>query len=151
MPEFPVSRDVEYELVRLLRRSRVRGMQLVTQVHPGLDYASYLLLVAIGETTVPDRAGVRGSELADSFGVHKSTISRGLSTLEGLGLVERVPDPTDGRARLVALSADAAVKMEQVRKQRHERLATAIESWDGDDLGVLARLLERLNTALESD
>ncbi|MGH3423850.1 MAG: MarR family winged helix-turn-helix transcriptional regulator [Nocardioidaceae bacterium] len=147
--EFPVSHDVEYELTRLLRRSRVRGMRTVEQIHPDLDFASYLLMVAIYESQDPVRAGVRGSELAGTFGVHKSTISRGLSSLERLGLVERVPDPTDGRARLVTLSDHAASRIEAVRAQRHQQLAQALADWEPDDLAAFAQLLQRLNSAYD--
>lgn len=146
---FPVSHDVEYELTRLLRRSRVLGMRTVEQIHPELDFTSYLLMVAIYESQDYERAGVRGSELAEAFGVHKSTISRGLSTLEGLGLVERVPDPTDGRARLTALSPDATTRIEAARTQRHEELARALQDWSATDLSTFAQLLQRLNAAFD--
>ncbi|MBA2417623.1 MAG: MarR family transcriptional regulator [Nocardioidaceae bacterium] len=147
--QLPPSRDVEYEVTRLLRRSRQRGMQVIGAVHPELDFATYLLLVAIYESADPERVGVRGSELAEISGVHKSTVSRGLTTLEELGLVQRVTDPTDGRARLVAVTPEAAERIERVRAQRHARLAGVLADWEADDLSRLAHLLERLNTALD--
>src|SRR5699024_380085 len=87
------ARDVEYELSRLLRRSRIRGMRSVAQLHPELEFGDYLMLVAVQETHDQDRGGVRASELAETACVHKSTVSRSLSVLERLALVERVPDP----------------------------------------------------------
>lgn len=146
---FPVSHDVEYELTRLLRRSRLRGMRAVEEIHRDLDFASYLLMVAINESHDTERGGVRGSELADTVGVHKSTISRGLTTLEALGLVERVPDPTDGRARLVALSAEATARLEAVRTRRLDQLAQALSDWSAEDLSTFAQLLQRLNSAMD--
>lgn len=124
-------------------------MRLVTEIHPELDFASYLLLVAIYESSDPERQGVRGSELAETFGVHKSTVSRGLAALEKLELVQRVPDPTDGRARLVALTPGASASIEKVRAQRQERLANALSEWDPQELSTFAQLLQRLNTALD--
>lgn len=147
--EFPVSHDVEYEIIRLLRRSRARGMRMVDQIHPDLEYADYLILIAVHESHDPGRAGVRGSELAETVGVHKSTVSRALSSLARLGLVERVPDPTDGRARLVAVTEGASQAVEAVRDKRHEQLAEALSDWSREDLGSLAGLLQRLNTALD--
>lgn len=147
--EFPVGRDVDYELTRLLRRSRIRAMRAVVEIHPDLDFASYLLMLAIYESHDPGRAGVRGSELADVAGVHKSTISRGLATLERLGLADRVPDPTDGRARLVTLSEDASHRLEAVRARRHAEVAQALADWDTQDLEAFAHLLQRLNEAFD--
>ena len=49
--------------------------------------------------------GTRLTELADRAGVTKQTASLLVAALEREGLVERVPDPEDGRARLIRLSA----------------------------------------------
>lgn len=142
-----VTYDVEYEITRLLRRSRLRGLGTITHIHPDLDFASYLLLIAIVDARTG--GGVRGSDLADAIGVHKSTVSRGISQLEQLGLVERDPDPTDGRARLISLTEVAKERLGEVQAMRRERLTHAIEDWDDADLDTLAALLGRLNTALE--
>ena len=49
--------------------------------------------------------GTRLTELADRAGVTKQTASLLVAALEREGLVERVPDPDDGRARLIRLSS----------------------------------------------
>lgn len=49
--------------------------------------------------------GTRLTELADRAQVTKQTASLLVAALEREGLVERVPDPDDGRARLIRLSA----------------------------------------------
>ncbi len=59
------------------------------------------LLARVGE------GGTRAAELAERALVTKQTVSHLLEQLERAGLVERVPDPRDGRARLVRLT-DAA-------------------------------------------
>jgi DNA-binding MarR family transcriptional regulator len=46
-------------------------------------------------------AGSRLSELAEMSGVTKSAMSQLVDVLVRLGYVERVPDPTDGRATLI--------------------------------------------------
>ena len=48
--------------------------------------------------------GTRLTELADRAQVTKQTASLLVAALEREGLVERVPDPDDGRARLIRLS-----------------------------------------------
>ena len=49
--------------------------------------------------------GSRLTELADRAQVTKQTASVLVSALERQGLVERVPDPDDGRAQLIRLSS----------------------------------------------
>ena len=49
--------------------------------------------------------GSRLTDLADRAQVTKQTASLLVAALEREGLVERVPDPSDGRARLIRLSA----------------------------------------------
>jgi DNA-binding MarR family transcriptional regulator len=49
--------------------------------------------------------GTRLTELADRAGVTKQTASLLVAALEREGFVERVPDPVDGRARLIQLSS----------------------------------------------
>ena len=48
-----------------------------------------------------DRDGVRATELARLSGLHKQIIGTLVDELEALGYVERRPDPSDRRAKLV--------------------------------------------------
>ena len=52
-----------------------------------------------------DLAGTRQTELASRVGISKQAVGQLVAELEQLGVVERVPDPADGRARLVRFSA----------------------------------------------
>jgi DNA-binding MarR family transcriptional regulator len=45
--------------------------------------------------------GTRSGDIAASLGVSKQAVSQLVSELEEMEVVERVPDPTDGRAKLV--------------------------------------------------
>ncbi len=49
-------------------------------------------------------AGTRLTELAEQALVAKQTVTAAVDRLERLGYVERMPDPTDARARLVRLA-----------------------------------------------
>jgi DNA-binding MarR family transcriptional regulator len=48
--------------------------------------------------------GSRLTELAESSGLTKQAVGEVVADLEGLGYVERAPDPEDGRAKLIKLT-----------------------------------------------
>ena len=137
--------DVEQELSTLFRRARSTSTQLARRVHSEMDAAGYALISQIEIGTAAGRAGVRASEVAQALGLDKSTVSRGITQLEQLGLIEKISDPDDGRARLLRLTAPGAERFGAMRAQRRVEFQTILERWDADDLAALARLLGRLN------
>jgi DNA-binding MarR family transcriptional regulator len=61
--------------------------------------------------------GSRLTELAESSGFTKQAVGEAVSELEKHGYVERLPDPTDGRAKIIKLTdwgVDAVVKGRRV-------------------------------------
>lgn len=90
-----------------------------------------------------DDAGSRLTQLAESAQVTKQTAGYLVDQLEQLGYVERVPDPRDGRARLVRMSA----KGEEVRAAAR-RVEERIEAEWAAHLGP--RRYQELRKALVS-
>lgn len=140
--------DVEHQLSNLFRRSRSAQMQLARRVHPEMDAAGYALISQIELGTAGGRPGVRASDVAQALGLDKSTVSRGLTHLETLGLIERVGDPDDGRARLLRLTQTGADRFGAMRSQRQAEFRAILDRWQTQDLSDLARLLTRLNQDL---
>ncbi|GDY33244.1 MarR family winged helix-turn-helix transcriptional regulator [Gandjariella thermophila] len=134
---------VERELSVLFGRARSLSLLFAAEVHPGLDAASYALLLHLVDT-----GPVRAAELVERTGLDKSTVSRQIARLIELDLVERVADPSDGRARIVQLTATGRDRLDQVREHRRRRLRERLESWSADDMRTLSGLLARLNEAL---
>lgn len=58
---------------------------------------------------------VRQTVLAERMGVEAMTLSTYLDRLEARGLVERRPDPTDRRAKLIHLTDEAHVVLERIQ------------------------------------
>lgn len=143
--DLPADLDVDFELTRFVRRVRARSMRHLGEIHPKLDYGTFTFLLAICDA--PE--GIRGSELAESLGVHKSTASRAVATLERLGLVTRVPDPDDGRAQLLVATADAQGGVAEYRRASHARLVAVLDDWDPEEIQTFARSLTRLNEGVE--
>lgn len=131
---------IEQSLGLLLRRSRRFRSSAAHQVHPDIEPEAYGLLVRID-----DLGSARPSDLASYFGVGRPTITRQLSTLERLGLVERRPHETDARSTLVALTADGAERFRAVRSAGKDRFRDALANWTDDELNDLAVSLSRLN------
>src|SRR3954470_24696402 len=50
--------------------------------------------------------GDRLTSLADRAGMTKQAVGEVASELEGIGYVERVPDPSDGRAKIIQLTEE---------------------------------------------
>jgi DNA-binding MarR family transcriptional regulator len=140
--------DIEQELSALFRRSRSASLRLARRVHPEMDAAGYALISQIELGTASGGAGVRASDVALALGLDKSTVSRGITQLENLGLIERVGDPDDGRARLLRLTTTGAERFGAMRAQRQTEFRAILDRWDTPDLADLGRLLSRLNADL---
>jgi len=69
-----------------------------------------------------DPDGTRLSVLAERAQIAKQTATALVDKLERAGYVERVPDPSDGRARLVRLTAraEAALPLARAEEERIE-------------------------------
>jgi DNA-binding MarR family transcriptional regulator len=63
---------------------------------PGLRLSHAVLLRHL------DREGTRASVLAERAGLTRQAITQAVDDLERLGYVTRLPDPDDGRAKIVA-------------------------------------------------
>jgi DNA-binding MarR family transcriptional regulator len=139
---------LERELTRLMRRARASSTRLAAEVHPELDAAAYAVLVAVVDLTASSPQGVHATDLVETVGLHKSTMSRNLAELERIGLLERVPDPDDARARLLRLTREGGEAVRQSRQGRRQRLAAQLADWSDSDVRRLGDLLGRLNDSL---
>ncbi|HWD51542.1 MAG TPA: MarR family winged helix-turn-helix transcriptional regulator [Acidimicrobiales bacterium] len=110
-----------------------------------IDRAGYWLLVRVSED-----GPVRLSDLADAVGLDLSTVSRQMGALVHGGLITKEPDPHDGRASFLSLSARGAAVLESVSEARRQALAEALTEWSGDERASLATGLLRLAAGLEN-
>jgi DNA-binding MarR family transcriptional regulator len=110
-----------------------------------LDTGSFWLLKTLA-TSGPQRV----TDLASYAGLDASTVSRHVAQLHSAGLIERTPDPVDGRAQRVKLSAAGMERFDAVLSTRRSLLEKCLESWDPRDLEELDRLLTRLAADVEA-
>jgi DNA-binding MarR family transcriptional regulator len=131
---------LEREIGLLLRRSRAISTRLARELHPELDGAAYGLLALL-----QDAGPLRASSLVTRLGLDKSTVSRQLSSLVDLGLVDRAPDPADGRAQVLTPSAEGSARLSRIREARRARWESDMADWPQEDVVRLGELLARLN------
>lgn len=95
-----------------------------------------------------DEGGTRVSVLAERAQITKQSMADLVLHLERHGYVERVPDPTDGRAKLVRATARGRETYAIAR----EFVAALEEEWGrrigADRMRTLRELLEELNAVL---
>jgi DNA-binding MarR family transcriptional regulator len=99
-----------------------------------------------------DRQGTSSiGELATAERVRPQSMAQTVCDLEGLGLIARRPDPSDGRRVLVELTDLGHETLAEDRRKREGWLATAIaDDFSNEDQEVLQRalgLLRRLADA----
>ena len=87
-------------------------------------------------------------ELGASQGMDKATIGGVVARLEAKGLVAREPDPDDGRAHRVALTAAGRALALRLKPLADEVNARATASLDADDSNRLMSLLIRARRGL---
>ncbi|WP_435768480.1 MarR family winged helix-turn-helix transcriptional regulator [Nocardioides sp. SYSU DS0651] len=134
---------IETEVGVLVRRVRRVIRERAEAVHPDLQPASYLLL-----GYVRDHGPVRASVIGVVFGIDKGAISRHTQHLIDLGLVDRAPDPEDGRATLLTVSEEGERRIEAVAEMRRRALDERLGDWSAEELGEFAAMLRRYNDAL---
>jgi DNA-binding MarR family transcriptional regulator len=131
--------DLEAEMAAVWQLSRARTRELAHEVHPRLDPTAYPLIAALSRAEA-----MRPSEMMRTLHLDASTVSRQISAVQRLGLVTRVPDPSDARARLVALTPAARERVAEVRGEHLTRFEASLSDWPAEDVAELARLLRRL-------
>jgi DNA-binding MarR family transcriptional regulator len=91
------------------------------------------------------------SELAEIEHVKRPSITRTLASLEREGLVERTPDPADGRSSLVAMTDAGRDRLARLRRRKSAYLARRLRKLDPDEVETLARAAELLERMREEE
>ncbi len=130
--------------VALLRIQRQLRSKTASDITPSQSSA-----LARIEQSGPVRLGT----LAELEGTTAATMSRVIDSLADRHLIERVPDPLDGRASLVRLSPQGGALLHEIRARYTEVLRGALAELTGEEQRVLRRavpVLERLSDLLQS-
>ncbi|MGB0119898.1 MAG: MarR family transcriptional regulator [Solirubrobacterales bacterium] len=86
--------------------------------------------------------------LAELEGVKRPTATRVINHLAEAGMIERHPDPEDGRSCRLELTKQGIGYLEEHRSRKSAYLARLLDSLPADDVKTLDRAAEILNHAL---
>lgn len=134
-------------LMQLLRRLRQIGPERQPPFETvGITSAQLALL----EWLIA-QPGSNLQEIADGLRVTPPTVSVGVRRLEEVGLLERRPDPTDGRAWQFDLTETGTALWKRVQLYRQEKAQRLLAGLTPEEQTTLLMLLERtLETAEKS-
>ncbi len=139
----PVKQRTGFALAKVCKAHRASIGELLAE--HGLHVGQEMVLVELWESD-----GLRGGELAVRLGVEPPTVTKMLRRLEGCGLVERHPDPSDARSFRVYLTAEGRALEGPVAdcwQRSEERLLAGMGE---KDRRTFHRLLVRVRSNLDS-
>jgi DNA-binding MarR family transcriptional regulator len=125
-----------------ITRSYIRAAREAVADVPG-GARGYLVLAAAGQGEPKSQLA-----LAQHIGVDRTAMTYLLDDLEGAGLVERRPDPSDRRARRVTLTEAGRARLRQLKAGLLDVEDGLLGPLDDGDRAVLRTLLRRLATNL---
>ena len=140
----PPTRGLGDELVRIVKlmsAARAGAPALQVDIDPGTY--SVMFLIWRGET--------RMSDLATRLHADISTMSRQVSALTDRGLIERRPDPHDGRAQVLALTDAGKEFVLALRARRDAWLDSVLAHWTPEERDQLSACLRRLGDDVEAN
>lgn len=139
-------REIESQVGVVVRRVKRAVAERARLVHPDLHPFGYMTLAHLVE-----HGPMRATCLAEQIGVDKGALSRQVQHLVELGLVERQPDPDDGRAALLVVTDETRSRSAAVSRARQARFDRRLEGWTDARLAEFARALADYNTVLGQD
>ncbi|MDX6313411.1 MAG: hypothetical protein QOF84_5498 [Streptomyces sp.] len=126
----------------LMLAHRVRRVVDEQMAAAGLSLARTKLLRVLDE-----QGPTRLSSLADQLGFAARSVTETVDGLERDGLVERNPDPTDRRAKLVVLTRDGVAVLATANTSGQHVLQNIFGALSDEQLKALDGLLGTIDTA----
>lgn len=134
---------LEEQIVVLLGRAKALWREAAASVHPDLQPIGYRML-----STLVKHGPARPGHLACVLETDKSVVSRQARELASLGLIEVLPDPEDGRGRLLEASPAARATVAEMRRRALAGLTASLDALGEGEAERLADMLARVNAAL---
>jgi DNA-binding MarR family transcriptional regulator len=101
--------------------------------------------------TIERHGPMTPSEIAAIERVKRPTITRTLGCLERERLIDRAPDPADGRSALVAVNGAGRERLRRLRKRKNAYLARRMRDLTDEEVETLERAAEILERMREGE
>ncbi|WP_417215557.1 MarR family winged helix-turn-helix transcriptional regulator [Arthrobacter sp.] len=107
-----------------------------------LTFVEHSLLRFIAATP-----GTRAIDIAAAFSLNRSTVSRQVASLAGMGLVTELEHDAGvpGRGRILALTGEGEAKLALAAQAQQESLRERLAGWSDDEVHAFAAALARYN------
>jgi DNA-binding MarR family transcriptional regulator len=139
--EIPLSERAAHLRIAIVRTAR-RLRQEAAAETSGLTPTSVAALA-----TIERHGPITPSEIAAIERVKRPTITRTLGCLEREGLIDRTPDPADGRSSLVSVNGVGRERLRRLRGRKNAYLARRMRDLSAGEVETLERaaaILERM-------
>lgn len=149
MSKTKTATDTTLEAAARLRMAIVRTARRLRQEGAAAGGMDLTPTSASALATIERHGPLTPSELADIERVRRPTATRVLRVLLEAGLVDRTPDPADGRSSLVSVNAAGRERLRRLRGRKNAYLARRMRDLPDSDLRTLERAAEILEGILE--
>ena len=137
MNQFSKNMPLGRLLANLGRTHSMRVDQLMDGI--GLFRGQAILLMTLAE-----QDGLTHSEIAERLCISPAAISKVIKRLEGLGYLQRTPDPADERLSRVYLLEDGRVMVDDIHRVFREMNTRLVNGFSPQELVVLRDFLGRM-------
>lgn len=129
----------------LLSRAHARAQAILSAAfaEAGFRGYEYRLMAALADHGLLDQA-----ELGRRTGIDRKDVAVAVAGLEARGLLDRAPDPSDARRKIVSLTAAGAAELERLDGVVSEVQERVLAPLSADERAVLVGLLRRLDSDL---
>lgn len=124
--------------------AKTRWTRFAEEIHPDLRAPGMMLL-----QTIIRRGPVTATDLGSLLDMDKAMVSRQITKLRGLGLVDAREAESDRRVILLTASDAAHAAMESMHSHTSADYLARFTGWSGAELEQFQSLLQRFNAATE--
>ena len=140
----PWADELGTAIVRLVKLVERTAAQIGSARGDGLERAAWGVLFRV-HVEGPQRS----SAVAEALHTDPSTVSRHVAQLVELGYLHRTADPADGRATLLATTAEGDAQCRAARRRRNAAVGHVLADWPHADRAALVGLLDKFTTQLD--
>lgn len=97
-----------------------------------------------------DGCSMSQKELARQAKIEQPSMAQMLARMERDGLIERKPDPADGRSSLISLTEKALARTSEARTALAEGSEESLSDFTAEEKKTLVEMLRRLNARLHA-